>query len=55
MAKRLKNRISGKDKADNTPVDLRLVEEMLLALEGMTTEAWPDAVFALEAFAEEGA
>jgi len=55
MAKRLKDLISGKDKADNTPVDLRLVEEMLLALDGMTTEAWPDAVFALAAFAEEGA
>lgn len=55
MAKRLKNLISGKDKADNTPVDIRLVDEMLLALEGMTTEAWPDAVLALETFAEESA
>lgn len=54
IAQRLKILLAGRSNADSANVDTRLAEEIMVALEGMVTDAWPDQVFAMEAVEEGG-
>ncbi len=43
----MKNRLMGSTKVGTSDVDFDLAEKIVVALEGMTTDQWPEQVFAL--------
>jgi hypothetical protein len=43
----MKNRLMGTTKVRTSDVDFDLAEKIVVAIEGMTTDQWPEQVFAL--------